>query len=658
MTVALLSDAQERLFVLRAAVASAGRDQAIVAGLKDASAFVRQNAIALAARYLAPEMLAGFLADDGDATLRNAAQAALEKQGPYAVPHLLCLAAGPNHDVALFAVQILSGIGDASAKQGLLPLLDHPDRNVAQAAVEALGNMRAGEAVPTLIRLLAGDPWLQFAAASALGKMGDARAVAPLLEWLDDELLSEVVVEALGRIGDAAALALLLDRLVSSDRLPLRDHLLRALAAIIENNRGLRGLPARTRQWRRDQRAGLGDYLRGLLALHDAPLVRAAAVLVVRAELWELVPALFERDLDSDEERWLEAMFARRSRRAQGALLPLLQHSDPHVRAGALLHVRFAVEAGPALVACLQDHVAEVRAAACLALGRMRDASFASALARALRSSDACEQAAAARALVQLPGESRSELASELQPGASERQTERALAVMEEARSTLHEERVRALLHDPRPALRQAALRVLGHYPGHAADEWLMAGLRDGELAVRITTVEILVRRRCRKAIPALLELLSADHQLRYHLVRALGRLRAKGAASRLRALYAGAPLHERIEIVVALNRMAPAGLLPFLREVLHNPDVELRRVASAGFGSMADASDLESMMALAQDPDWVVRNHAAWGLGRLGLAAAKPQLAMLARDVEPVVARTARAALSRLIPHNPGLRA
>jgi HEAT repeat protein len=199
---------------------------------------------------------------------------------------------------------------------------------------------------------------------------------------------------------------------------------------------------------------------------------------------------------------------------------------------------------------------------------------------------------------------------------------------------------------------------VLGRHPGHAADQWIMVGLRDDELAVRIATVEILVRRRCRKAIPALVELLPAGDPLRYHLVRALGRLQAKAAASRLQALYVGAPLHERIEIVVALNQIAPAGLLPFLREVLDHPDVELRRVASDGFVRVAGARELEAMVAMARDADWVVRNHAAWGLGRLGLSAAHPHLAVLARDVEPLVARTARAALGRLASDNPDIKA
>jgi FOG: HEAT repeat len=434
MTGEALSDAQERLATLQAAVASAGRDQAIVAGLKDAYPLVRQNAIALAARYLAPEVLAEFLADDEDAILRNAARSALERQGPHAIAHLLGLTRGPNHEVAFFAVQILSTINDVSAKQALLPLLDHSDRNIAQAVVEALGHMRAQEAVPALIRLLAGDPWLQFAAASALGRIGDARAVGPLLDRLDDEVLAEMVVEALGRIGDAAALAPLLDRLVASDRLPLRDQLLLAVAAILEHNPGLRGLPERARLWRPEVRAGLGEYLGGLLAMHDAMLARSAGVLVVHAELWELMPALFARHPEPGEECWLGGMLGRRRRRARVEWLPFLQHPDPSVRAGVLLHAPFGAGAGPAVVACLQDKDPEVRAAACLALGRLREPSAALALARVLRSGDAREYEAAARALAQLPRKSLAELAPDLQSGAGEERIQRALAVLELAR--------------------------------------------------------------------------------------------------------------------------------------------------------------------------------------------------------------------------------
>ena len=56
----------------------------------------------------------------------------------------------------MFALQILARIGDRLGQWWPLPLLRHPDPNVAQAAVEALGRLRATAAVPALLELLQG----------------------------------------------------------------------------------------------------------------------------------------------------------------------------------------------------------------------------------------------------------------------------------------------------------------------------------------------------------------------------------------------------------------------------------------------------------------------------------------------------------------------
>src|SRR5206468_12647508 len=87
-------------------------DDEIVAALQEPQPILRERAIALAARHLAPEVLGRFVGDDENAALRNAALAALERQGPYAVPHLVSLSRGEDLEVAIFAVPLLSRIRD------------------------------------------------------------------------------------------------------------------------------------------------------------------------------------------------------------------------------------------------------------------------------------------------------------------------------------------------------------------------------------------------------------------------------------------------------------------------------------------------------------------------------------------------------------------
>jgi HEAT repeat protein len=646
----MITEASDRISTLERAIGRGDSEQAIVEALGDASTLVREKAIALAARHLSAETLGALLRDDDNAILRNAAFAALGRQGPYAVPHLLQLTLDPNPEVALCAVQILALINDSSAKRALLPLLDHPDRNIAQSAIEALGNVEAVEAVPALIRLLDADLWLQFAAVAALGKLGDARAVPRLLELVTGDVLAEPAIEALGRIGAADALGPLVKLLCESDRLPRRDHLLVAIAHILGRNTlspaALGRLGARSGA---AEQSGLLPYLRGLLAADDVDLARAAATLALSLQLWELLPEVLVRSADPEDARWLCALFVRFRRQAQPQLLQLCRSDDLRIRRGALACGAFDGRALTALIARVRDVEPDVRAAACKALGTLRRAQAIPVLLEALDSDSPPLQAAAAHALGQMPGSRLDVLAPHLGPRSDPRRMRAALEILEAARSTVLGRRIVALLADARAPIRRAALRVLGHHQGRGPEDRIIGMLEDAEAAVRTEAVEILVRRRCRRAEAPLMALLGREDALRYHVIRALGRLKVAAAAPRLMDLYDSAPPHERIEIVAALNQIAAPGLLAFLRQRIEDRDVETRRVASDGLARVATAAEADDLVALATDGDWTVRNHAAWGLGRLGLPALREPLLVLARDVEPVVARTARCALGKM---------
>jgi len=630
---------------------SGASDGEIVAALQESEPALRERAIALAARHLPPETLGRFVGDDENAALRNAALSALERQGPYAVPHLVSLSRGENAEVAMFAVQILSRIKDPGSSQALLPLLQHADSNIAQAAIEALGALRAREAVPGLIRLLNADLWLQFAAVAALGEIGDPRAVQPLLDTVANEMLAEPSVEALGRIAAPEALPRLLGLLADQDRLPFRDVLLRACAAILEAQPASPLLFTRFRRKLDEERRepGLLEYLGSILASDDVPLARAAASVALSAQLEKLYPAVVQRALspDAEESRWMAALCRRHERAVREALAHLLRDGDPRVRRGALL----CAPAGPTVVALLlprlQDPDATVRAAACQALGRCRDVSAIPALITRFGKGTPPESEAAAEALGSMPGQSLIHLAPYLEDPA---RVLPALAVLEAARSPLFPDKIAELLESSSAPVRRAALRVLVHHDEMDAEEHLVRKLFDPDESVRIEAVELLVRNGSTRAVPALSALLGVAGELRYHAIRALGRLRAESAAPALSRMFTQASGHERLEIVAALIRISAPGLLPFLEERLRDSEPEVRRVAADGVARVATAVELPLLVRLAQDPDWSIRNHAGWGLGRLGLQEGRDALLALVRDTEPVVARTARAALAKLV--------
>ena len=91
----------------------------------------------------------------------------------------------------------------------LIAALGHPELQTPRRAAWILGELATPRAVDPLLRVPAttDDPYLQATAAEALGKIGQARAVAGLAETLAHGFLPARVsaAEALGRIGGPPA---------------------------------------------------------------------------------------------------------------------------------------------------------------------------------------------------------------------------------------------------------------------------------------------------------------------------------------------------------------------------------------------------------------------------------------------------------------------
>ena len=648
-----------RLAALNAAADDpACRQDAILAALEEDAPSVRERAIRLAARWVEPAVLGELVADEANAVRRNAAITALERQGPYAVPHLRTMLRHPQTDVVMFALQVLARIGDPAAAPAILPLIRHDDLNVAQSAIEALGRLRSAEVVPTLLELLGGELWLQLAAIDALGAIGDPRAVRPLVDLVPDSVVAEPAIQALQRLAAPEALGPLLERLMLVRERSLRDALLLAVGVVID----LHPEPGPAAAHLGAELAighgnGLLQYLEQVLVgatppadgQHEGDLLRAAGALVVVAGLESLLPLVMTHAADGEGGGWAEALCRRYPDGLRTNADRLLEHEDPRVRRGALLALGFGPDELSRLVGYLSDPEAAVRAAACRAVAQVGSADVAPLLAERLRGGEPMERAAAAQAFALLPAEALGELEPCLAPEASEELTMRALDALAARPHTMFEGRILNLVRSRSVGLRRAALRAAAQLPGSRPEVALIRALADREEPVQLEALELLVRRGGEKAEATLLAMLAARDSLRYHVIRALGHLRSARGASRLRELYPECGPYERIEVVWALIRISPPDLAEFLLARLEEPETELRRVASHGLAELADPARLPLLLALAGDADWNVRNEAARGLGLLGIEASRAPLLTLARDVEPVVARTARKALDQL---------
>lgn len=422
----------ERLAALNTRLDGPERQEAILAALEDEAPAVRERAIRLAARYVEPAVLAELVADEANAVRRNAAITALERQGPYAVPQLQAMLAHAQTDVVMFALQVLSRIGDPAAARAILPLIRHPDLNVAQSAIEALGQLRSVEAVPDLLALLEGDLWLQLAAIDALGVIGDPRAVGPLVALVPDSVVAEPALQALRRLADAESLGPLLDRLLVVRERSLRDALLLAVGVVIDLHPEPGPAAAHlARELALGHGNGLVPYLeqvlRGAAPAGDSEeqgdLLRAAAALAAVANLEGLLPLVLLRVAEPEGAPWAEALFRRHPAALRAALDRLLQDDDPGVRRGALLAAAFEREELSRVVRHLSDPEPEVRAAACRAVASTRAPEVAPLLAERLRAGEPVERAAAIQAFTLLPAETLAELEPCLAPEAGDELT-------------------------------------------------------------------------------------------------------------------------------------------------------------------------------------------------------------------------------------------
>ncbi|HXF06632.1 MAG TPA: HEAT repeat domain-containing protein [Blastocatellia bacterium] len=130
---------------------------------------------------------------DEDQDVCQAAAEALVGMGAAAVEPLI--AALEDGRVRWAAVEALGRIGDARAVEPLIKALGYKGRDIVKPGYSS----KRSFCVPDLLGIN-----IRRAAAEALGRIGDARAVKPLIEALGDDRVRKAAVEALVMIGAAA----------------------------------------------------------------------------------------------------------------------------------------------------------------------------------------------------------------------------------------------------------------------------------------------------------------------------------------------------------------------------------------------------------------------------------------------------------------------
>jgi HEAT repeat protein len=308
--------------------------------------------------------------------------------------------------------------GKTSAIGALQPLLDDPEWEVRQAAVESLGLVADPAAVPHLVAAVksadgiadqAGAAAVRAAAVEAFGRIG-APGLPTLVEALRDRhaKLRETAIGALGAIGGPESVSAL-TAMVDDDRSSVRQ----AAASALARAAGPAAVPALTRvlghkdpATRRTAAEALAtlrdaaavDAVRGALADGDRQVRDAAVRALASMATPEAVSALVEGLHAGDRE--MKAAIA-----AGLASFEWAPRDAAQRVVHATVHGRFdeaAAEGPPAvqpLVAALAHRDAERRRGAVAALGRLGVAEAAAPIAALFRDADPRVRDAAADAL-------------------------------------------------------------------------------------------------------------------------------------------------------------------------------------------------------------------------------------------------------------------
>lgn len=302
------------------------------------------------------------------------------------LPILVAALKSKHESIRAGAAAELGKIGNTKAVQPLIELINDQEMDVVKNTILALGKIGDKRAVDPLIDMLKHkDNIVRGFAASALGKIGDARAADILFTALKDKdnSVQEKAIEALGKIGDAHCIELLITALRSKKK---RIRYCAAYAL------GQTGDPRAVDPLINIALKDKEDYVQNLAARALSKLGDDDTVMILISTLKE------NPDIRGSAARVLGEIG---DIRAVEPLITALKDQDEHVRrfaANALGKIKDARAIEP-LITAIKDDDVYVRKSSIRILGLMGDDRAIEPLIAALKDQETTVRSFAARAL-------------------------------------------------------------------------------------------------------------------------------------------------------------------------------------------------------------------------------------------------------------------
>lgn len=629
---------------------------ALLAALDTRNRPERQQAIAEAAVQASPDDLVAMLGDGDHSLRRNAAMEALTRGGARSIPSLLRALRSNDPELVMFATNVLGRTRDPAAVPHLVALLEHPDANVAQAAIDALAQLRATMAVGSLVKALDRDPWLRFSAVAALGEIGDPQAVGPLVGLLEDETIRLGVIEALGKIGSPEALGALARLLRENQDTQTFAACLRAIGRVLESQPDERVLH-HIEEWAHLGSPAAAEVQARLVQVLTVPdenvaygeggevSEKEAVAQVVRAlRLRPLYATLVLAGCDPALREVLQFCAVSIGDEIAPALGAGLDCGNRNVRVLACNCVGALglVELVPSLVSLLDAPDETLRAAAINALARLRHADGVRTIVRHLADRSPSVREAVLAALTQLDA---SLVSDALTRECSARPALRSLA-LDVMRVNPHVNQLgflRDCVSATDPLLRAKAMAVITTQLGSQVVDFLRPLLADSDVETRRSIVVALGQIHNPSAMHILLQQADRDAETRIDAIRALIALGDSAAAPRLLELLERIPGAQRLPFVEALADLTDPAAEPVLIRLLADPDPVMRKTAVKSLSRYTSRIAQRHLIAAGRDPDPGVRVAVVEALGSLTDISAREAVERMCADPDATVAGAAR---------------
>jgi HEAT repeat protein len=555
-------------------------------------------------------------------------------------------------------IQILGRRRSTAAMDRLGVLVQHPNDNVALAAIEAVGRIGGDAAIDLLVSAVQSKSFFRaFPAIDVLRRTGDPRAVAALCALLEEPHYALEAARALGHSAQPKAVPALVallakpndaltrvtavalveihdrhtERFGPSNAVPGRLARIEESAASRRLVRSLVGADA-------SERAALGrvlgwvgepDSVEALVELLDAEPTAAHAAAVSIANLAvDAEPLLLAALRQSPSERRL-------------LLLPILSRS------------RAAV---PDVLACLEDGDPAVRAVACDTLGKIGNDAAVPRLFVLLGDPDARVAQSAASAIQALGGAETERLALEAARSANARIRRSALRILAYFGWPSSLDVFLAALEEADERLQDVAAAGLAAIEDERALSALIAASSRPSARARAAAVRALGQTNNTPAVRERLHaaLSDPDAWVRYYACQALSRLHDETASEAISGLFADPAGHVRVAAIEALARLQGAEALEALHLAARSPDPDVRRAALLALGGVKSASSLPLLRPALSSTDPATRLVALSALAEFNEHEAVESARTGMRDPDESV----RSAAVTLLAGRPGLEA